>query len=311
MTSSQDLLPDPNDDDALDYLVEAQFDAAAIDRMPEHLRASARRLLGDLRAIDDYPASEPSSLLVDATLARIAQDERQRALRMSITDASQTSIRRRIRIQNLAALAAMLIVAAGIAIPMSAQVRNSQSQTMCAGGLRTLGGALSAYAADNQGIMPMTAGLGSFFTDSLEKETDVIDNARHLEILSKNGYCDAQCTRCNGARSLSYRVPLHASQTSLGTMRRSPIAADANPVQILLRRGIVPRTFDLGSFNHAQRGQNVLFSDGSVVWSISPVLKSGPFGLPDNIWMIRAKNGVETGDLRANPKHPLEVLLMN
>ena len=157
----------------------------------------------------------------------------------------------------------------------------------------------------------MTAGLGSFLTDSTSTESGIIENAQHLDMLAKNGYCDAKCTRCNGSRNLSYRIPMHHSQKNLSSMQRSPVAADANPVQTMTRRGITPVHFMMSSQNHAQRGQNVLFSDGSVIWMVTPNLPNGPRGLFDNIWVIRDKNGVETFKLRSNPRHALEILLEN
>ncbi len=94
-------------------------------------------------------------------------------------------------------------------------------------------------------------------------------------------------------------------------MQRSPVAADANPVQAMVRRGVMPVNFSISSQNHAQRGQNVLFSDGSVIWMVTPNLSNGPRGLFNNIWVIRDKNGIETFNLRANPKHALEIFLAN
>lgn len=311
MNKSEEINIDPVEAQALDFLIAAEFDPTAIDRMPEHVRESARRLLRELRGIDAYSVAPPSEALVDATLARIAQEDRHQSQRMNISNSKPSSWRRRLRIPNVVAVAAMLIVAAGVAIPLSNQVRQSQAQLMCANGLRTLGGGLSAYAADNHGIMPMTAGLGSFLTEPSTTDDGIIDNARHLDMLAKNGYCDSKCTRCNGARNLSYRIPMHKSQTNLSTMNRSPVAADANPVQALVRRGIMPATFDLDSPNHGQRGQNILFSDGSVVWMESPILPGGPMGLPDNFWVIREKNGRESGNLRAHSGSALEILLAN
>jgi hypothetical protein len=44
---------------------------------------------------------------------------------------------------------------------------------------------------------------------------------------------------------------------------------------------------------------------------VTPNLSNGPRGLFNNIWVIRDKNGIETFNLRANPKHALEILLAN
>lgn len=302
---------DPVEAEALDFLIAAEFDPNSVERLREPLRPYARKILAELQHINSYPVTPPSDALIDATLARIAQEERRQSDRMNFSNSQPVSLRRRLGIPNVVAVAAMLIVAAGVAVPVTNQVRHSQSQFMCANGLRTLGSGLSAYAADNKGILPMTAGLASFFTDSTATDSGIIENAQHLDMLAKNGYCDSKCTRCNGTRNLSYRIPMHKSQMNLSSMQRSPVAADANPVQTMMRRGITPVNFSMSSHNHAQRGQNVLFSDGTVVWMTSPNLTNGPRGLFDNIWVIRDKNGVETINLRANPRNVLEILLAN
>ena len=314
MNQPEETNINPVEAEALDFLIAAEFDPTAINRMPEHLRANARRFLAELQRINAYPISPPSDSLVDATMARIAQEERRQSQRMSLSN-SPPSLRKRLGIPNIVAVAAMLIVAAGVAFPLTNQVRQSQAQLMCANGLRTVGSGLSAYAADNRGVLPMTAGLGSFLTDSTSTESStesgIIENAQHLDMLSKNGYCDSKCTRCNGSRNLSYRIPMHKAQTNLSSMQRSPVAADANPVQAMVRRGITPVHFTMSSQNHGQRGQNVLFTDGSVIWMVTPKLSNGPRGLFDNIWVIRDKNGIETFKLRSNPRHALEILLAN
>ncbi|MSR44716.1 MAG: hypothetical protein EXS15_05070 [Phycisphaerales bacterium] len=301
-----------DDSEALDFLIAAQFDPDSIGRMPEHLRASAQRLLGDLQTIHAYPSPMPSDVLVHATLARIAQSQRSTETRMSINQ-ERPSLRVRMGIPNFVAIAAMLVVAAGVAIPLSHQVRQSQGQLMCASGLRGLGSGISAYAADNNGIMPMTAGLGSFLADQPAQTSDssVLENAKHLDLLSTKGYCDHKCTRCNGARNLSYRVPLHVSQINMATMARSPIAADANPVQSLVLRGIIPLTCKIASDNHGQRGQNVLYSDGSAPWMVSPILQAGPSGVPDNIWVIRGIDGRESTVPRVRAATAREIFLSN
>lgn len=310
--TTQDLseeFQDERDAAALEYLIEAGFDRSCIGRMPAELRANAERLLGELGAIDRYPVEPPNDLLVEATLARIARNDEQTQERWRLPQWHAPSSRW--GLPNLVAIAALLIVAAGVAIPVTAQVRRSHSQSLCANSLRTLGGGLAAYAADHRGMLPMTAGLAGFLTAPAEQTPPMAENARHLELLSSKGYCHANCTRCNGARNLSYRVPTHRAQLQLTATARSPVAADANPVQGLAQRGVMPPTFDLNSPNHGQSGQNVLFSDGSAVWLASPRMQVAPSAASDNIWVIRGRDGKETIDFRRAGPCALEILLVN
>ncbi len=309
MTDHNEPTLDSDDAEALDALMECRFESAAIDRLAEPLRARARGLLSDLRAIDEYPVSEPSDALVDATLARIAQAERQQAERLSVP--AQLSLRRRLHIPNIVAVAAVLLIAAGVAFPVASQVRASSSQAMCASGLRTLGSGIAAYASDHAGAMPSAPATASILPLTSTSDAGILENARHLEMLSQKGYCDAKCIRCNGARNLSFRVPLHTAQTSLTRIGRSAIAADANPVQAILTRGATPSSLELRSLNHEQVGQNVLFSDGSSFWTITPLLPAGPQRVRDNIWVIRSASGTATINLKECSGSPTDIFLAN
>ncbi|MSR69851.1 MAG: hypothetical protein EXS17_05845 [Phycisphaerales bacterium] len=309
MNKSEEPILDPLDAEALDFLVAAAFDAAAIDRMPSYLRANARRLLGELGAIDSYPTQPACDALIDATLARVAQAERQREDRFHLP--THLSLRRKLHIPNFVAVAAIMMIAVGVVFPVASQVRASSSQAMCASGLRNLGSGISAYASDNMGSMPMTAGVASLLPITSSGDAGIIENARHLEVLSQKGYCAANCTRCNGARNLSLRLPLHRKQTYLNGIGRSAIAADANPVQAILTRGITPATLELLSPNHGQLGQNVLFSDGSSFWTITPILPVGPTGVRDNIWVIHGKDGGDSINLKASSGSPYDIFLAN
>ncbi len=295
------------DAQALDLLVEAGFDPSAIDTMPEHLRDRARRLLSTLGKLDAYPTPPASETLVHATLARIDQEERRQRDRLRLEPAA----RRRWNIPNVVAVAAVLLVGVGILYPVANEVRSTNSQAMCASGLRSLGSGIAGYSADHGGAMPLTASLVPGAGAVPAADAGVLDNARHLEMLASKGYCDAGCTKCNGARTLSYRVPLHPAQVQLAALPRSPIAGDANPVQPLAQRSGSVINADLRSTNHGQRGQNLLYSDGSTGWTISPVIRIGPSGREDNIWVIRGNDGRHSLDLRNRSEDMWDILLAN
>ncbi|MGC8623909.1 MAG: hypothetical protein ACP5VQ_01425 [Phycisphaerae bacterium] len=79
------------------------------------------------------------------------------------------------------------------------------------------------------------------------------------------------------------------------------ILADRNP----LFYGAYPQPINVNSWNHNQRGQNVLYDDGRVVWTRSPDV--GP--RHDNIWTIgapplRTYRGVE------EPTSPYDIILV-
>lgn len=309
MSSNEQDQLDPLEAEALDYLVESGFDSASVDRMPPHLREAARRLLGELSAVDRYPAEPPCDSLVDATLASIERAERNQRERLAFP--SESARRSRWRTPNFIAVAAVVVVAVGVLFPVANQVRWSNSQGLCASGLRNLGSGIAGYSADNRGMVPMTAGLGGLFSGDSKGDEGVLENAAHLEMLSRQGYCTPACTKCNGTRGLSYRVPLNKAQMVLAAHSRSPIAADANPVQAMTRRGATAPSHLLGSDNHGNRGQNILFSDGSVDWSLTPILQFRPSGIVDNIWVIQQRSGGESLDFRGRGNSPFDIWLSN
>jgi hypothetical protein len=59
----------------------------------------------------------------------------------------------------------------------------------------------------------------------------------------------------------------------------------------------------LNSRNHSEAGQNMLFSDGSVEWRLSPMIVTGQ-GLVDNIWLPREDHGRDRLELRSWPTAP-------
>lgn len=294
------------DAEALDYLVESGFDAAAVERMPERLRARARGLLATTKRLEEFRPAPPSDTLVDATLARIDQAERQQRERMRLERVSS----RRWNLPNVVAVAAVVLVAVGIVYPVANEVRSSSSQAMCASGLRTLGNGIASYASDHAGALPAMASLAPILPGQ-SSDGAILDNARHLEMLARQGYCDSGCTKCNGARSLSYRVPLHDRHVTLAGLPRSPIAGDANPVQPLAARSGGVSNADMRSVNHGQRGQNLLYSDGSTGWTISPVIRVDRSGREDNIWVIRGRDGRPTLDFKMRSGDAWDILLAN
>ncbi len=294
------------DAQALDSLVESGFDDSAIERMPEPVRARARGVLASMRRLESHPPLPPSDTLVDATLARISQAERQQRDRFRFDGA----LRRRWSLPNVVAVAAVLLVCVGVLYPVANEVRSTSSQAMCASGLRSLGNGIASYASDHSGALPSMASLMPALPGQAP-DAAILDNARHLDMLARKGYCDAGCTKCNGARALSYRVPLHDRHVSLAGLPRSPIAGDANPVQpVAIRAGTVANA-DLRSVNHGQRGQNLLYSDGSTGWTISPIIRVGPSGHEDNIWVIRGRDGRPSLDAKMRTGDVWDILLAN
>ena len=78
------------------------------------------------------------------------------------------------------------------------------------------------------------------------------------------------------------------------------VVADANPVLEDHRTGRHAGRA-INSRNHRGEGQNLLFCDGAVEWSTTPLLQGGPGGMTDNIWLPQDELGRDRMQLRSWP----------
>ena len=283
---------------AIDALLEAGLvdgcdRAANGDESPENMRQEAALSL--LRKLEAYPVSEPDSLLVDLTMARIAREERVKQDRMEIHTPSWG---KRGQWADFGAVAAVALLATGVGWPIAQRMRAAALEQNCANNLRTVGSSIVAYAVDQRGNLPATASLGGLFETPAASKMDWsnYEHSGHLLLLERNGYAKHDSLHCPACSSgpacgtFSFRVPSVNTPFRLQVMGRTPLAADANPVIHMRRVGNKSQlspTASQCSMNHQQRGQNVLFADVSIVWMVSPVLKG------DNIYL---PNGVKDSD---------------
>ena len=300
----------PLDERALDWLVDHGFDLTGVADAPPELKERIERLSGSMSPLASYAVAPPSETLVDATLARIARSDADadRADRMRI-EPSGIGLRS-FRLPELIAVAAVLFLGVGVLFPMAQQFRSSSAATLCSNSLRKLGSAMHGYAADNAGSAPAMAGLGSLFSPAGNPTPD--DLSRHhrsLDALVHKGYCVAGCTKCNGARTYSYRIATHPRQLRLAVLPATPIVSDANPLVDAMRRGQRDADASANSSNHGSRGQNVLFTDGSTVWTTSPMFRDPRVSRLDNIWLFQLRDGSEGLDLRQMSRRPSEIFL--
>lgn len=300
-----DPAPRLSDDDqrVLDVLIEAGLDEAALERVSAADRPRAQRLLQLFSLLDHYPVSDADDALVDATLARIDRYERDAESRLRldpVPDAAPLGRVLRIRMQDLVTVAAVLLLGVSIGWPVLSRMRQVSYSTACSANLRSLGGALAAYANDSNGALPvMTAGL-------LGGSWDTVRNSDNLELLPQLGYCDLGHLDCPGHRgygpSYSFTmVPPPGAPRGPSWLQQPTrvLLADRNPVLDHLRMGLPLDDYSIPSPNHGHRGQNVLFGSLVVEWRVSPVVRHENGDL-DNFWLVRLQDGRE--DLQPGSK---------
>ncbi len=278
------------DQAALDRLIDRAFEAQAGEGEDA---AREQAVLEVLRALDAYPveASDPS--LVDATLARIDAAEREQASRMRLDRAP----RRRTAWADLGGIAAVILIAAGVAWPMLGRMRASALQSSCANNLRAMGAGLSTYANDHRDFLPVTAGLSSLLSPNPSTlDWNTYEHSGNLVAMANKGYCSMRAMQCPACASgtphkhFAFRMPASDRPFRLKVVARGALVADANPA-LELRRAGKPAASNMASWNHAQSGQNVLFGDGAILWLNSPEVDG------DNLFLPR---GVHRADLLPN-----------
>lgn len=288
---------DATDAAAVDALVENGWSAEAV-AGPTGERA--RRLERALASLGGTPVGVgmTGELLVDATLSRVdAEIRRREALLRAAALEGREAARGRFTLSDLVTVAAMLAFAFGVLWPMAASWRESARQVACADNLGTTASAFDMYARDHQGQMPVaTAGFGGGPWWRVGDPGH--SHSANLFRLAKSGYASLAELSCSGnssalvrgnARamddwrsidevSFSYQLPSRPVMI-WSTPSRVVVLADKSPV---IERAVRGERFDpeARSLNHRGRGQNVLMSDGSVIFLTRPVLENG-----DNIWL--------------------------
>lgn len=284
---------------AIDLLIEHGLDLDAATRARPELSArlsAAAALFGRLEA---YPVEAPDAQLVDATVARIARAESEREDRMRLQPALEPaqSTPALARWRDLVGLFAAAIIILSIGMPIAAWMQGRSNDANCSNNLRLLGSGIATYFGDHAS-MPVAASLVPDL-GSLANWQDY-RGGRHLKHLAESGYCDRSCTCCGAdstGEGYAYQVPSREARLAWGGVVRIPAVADRNPLIDLTRRGRVIGSYSINSPEHGGRGQNVLFTDGSVLFEGSPILvlpdlapEGHPFATPahqrlENIWL--------------------------
>lgn len=290
---------------AVDALIDHGFDAdrasAAHPELAERI-AAARALFGRLES----PAVEaPDPAIIDATLARIAREESARESRMRIEparDAARATIGSG-RWKDFIAVACVAIMVLAVGVPVATWLRGRAIDARCAANMRVLAGALDIYSKDHAST-PFAAGLGADFASLLNWRG--YRNSGHLDLLAEHNYCDSACLCCAGAPSGSgyaFQVPSRLADWRWRGGERVPALSDRNPIVDFERRGMRVVSFVGNSPDHDGRGENMLFTDGSVEFVSTPVLviprraastaaKAGP----ENVWLPATTDGTEVLD---------------
>ncbi len=289
--------------DSLEALLVAGYDPA---RVPASLRATATEqasllaLLATPLPDEATPAwSRRREDLVARTLEAVQGDLAGERERMTVGSGSRWSGLRR---WDLAGLAAALVLGGSLAMPMLGSMRDSIRQTACLGNFQAAGLGLAQYGGDYRGSMPLaTASLPGTAWWLVGKDPAKSNSANYFT-LARGGYAGLDQLRCANACespvgrpapgqmdwarfddvSVSGQNLFSSYRPSMTDGSRMVVLADRSPLVLRAVRGgpITAQDPLANSPNHAGRGQNVLWTDGSSQWLATPVLANG-----DNVWL--------------------------
>lgn len=218
-----------------------------------------------------------------------------------------------------AGIAAAILIASGIFVPVSRNMRAHAWQTACQANLSKIARGFTQYADDNQGFLPAVATKADspwWRVGSEGRENQ--SNTRHLWLLVRNGYVEPKVFTCQGCgrgktteldrgqvarfsdfpnrRYISYSFKLISdSNKAFYPQSTMPLMSDANPVfeshlntSNCLSKGefepinVCEKLAKINSYNHRSKGQNIMFSDGGVKFTTQRM-----FGQNDDIFTVR------------------------
>jgi len=293
-----------------DALCLSDTDARDIDRLVgAGWNTGSPSAAAKLLALLDAGASVESAArtsLVDRTLDLVQADIEREHNRFRIRPSDdRMSMPRRLRMSDLGALAAMFLIGVGILWPVVTGMRAENQRVASAANMQAAGLGFGLFANDHDDKLPSyekrdPSGVWWKVGDAPRS------HSANLFTLVRRGYAsveelaspgnpnapirawdeNAQDWRAWNEVSYSYqlfgtevpRLASHAGTTKLVMTDRSPVIDQARQ-----GRPIDPLR---GSPNTNGWGQHLLFADGQVVFSRSPVLSNG-----DNIWLPR---GIES-----------------
>jgi hypothetical protein len=297
----------PEDERAVDVLVDAGFDRTALKSLSDAEQSRVEAVSSVLGLLDDYPVEDCDETLVHATLARIERHEDVLADRMNFQaqreQAAGLLSRRKFRLPDFITVAAVILIGTGVMWPILTGVKQKSLDLACDNNLKNLAFGFKQYAADNNGSMPFaTAGFaGSVAGRGWGREASTITTAP----LIQGKYCEHQHLNCPGhsdqnTASYSSRWQHAQAPTQLEGARLIILLGDCNPISTAARRGLFLSPLSNGP-NHGGRGQNVLSNDGAVLWLTVPVI-----GGSDNIWLPDGVTELRPG---AEPIDPWDTFL--
>lgn len=278
---------------AAEELISSNSEAA---ELYTQLKAS----LGPLESLEVEPCPDDlaqSTIYRANNLARSSQLRLKQLLRDEQAKVATAGRSFWLNFGELAAIAAIILIFAGF-FPVLRAARQKAWQAGCQAQLARVWQGTSQYAADHDGRLPMVATTaGSPWWKVGYQGNENHSNTRHLWLLVKGGYVKPADFVCPGRRqgravslnrsnvknyndfpcrkyvTYSFRIVSTNDKKRLAAGRKI-LVADLNPIFEKLPadysqafyRQLNKELLTTNSKNHNRKGQNIMFTDGSVVF---------------------------------------------
>ena len=242
-------------------------------------------LASTFEALGRYEPPAPPENLTERTLARVSALRRSEALL-----AGERTRRRAVvptfSFRELAAVAAVVILAVGVFVPSIRQARKLAQRSACAANAGQIGTAVAHYANAHSDMLPGSPANQGFWLQRPGQQ--LASNSAGLFLLVRSGYLTGDVFQCPaaGGKSFEFKAGMtdfpsagaigYSYQHSLSKpLRREALAqfaakkvilADENPV---FSGGVfhAERVARTASGNHGGEGQNVLRLNMQVAWT--------------------------------------------
>ncbi len=309
----------PQDAAVLDAMLEARAAGSAQGPLPPGSAERARRVR-DLLGLLDHAGDQHDDQITDDHLDELttrtldALSEQRQRQRFAQQVAIFAEPRRTMGVawRQVMTAAAVFLIGLSLLLPVLNKVDADAKRTACASNLQAVGAGFGSFANSHQGELPRYAQQAPSWwrVGQGDERRPVASNSANLYLLVRGGYIDPDLLNCPAnedapdagamnARHFDYanhRAVSFSYQNQSGEPIRLDhvaavaILADKNPLFVITPGRFATRvdlTTAAPSVVHGKRGQNVLLGNGSVTWTVRPIIERADGGEADNIWTVR------------------------
>lgn len=286
----------------------------------------AARVLGMMEA---YPVEDPPADLVDRTLASVHAAKQRERFQQQVEMLTRPAPSLGLGWGQVAAAAAIFLVAAALLMPVLERNRNESMRAMAAANLGTASKALGSYAMVYGDVLPRRqtrAGDPWLNVGSpVQAGGFVQSNSANLFQLIRSGFAEVSTLNdpanphapTNGEvtpQHHDWQDPRQISFSYQNQFGPSPVRIDRSPKLVVLATRNPMLVFDpatqrlryepnipatTASRLHEGRGQHVLFADGNVRWTLRPVITYAN-GREDAIYAAHGQSTYTGREIPAN-----------